>query len=242
MPANQSADDRDLAAKLRDRRASSDDLASDSRDRIATARDQVAEAREIAAGGIDIDASLARKEALEDRRGGASDRTQAAGDRAAASKDRLSSADDRAVSFIDGLTGVHRREAGVLELEREILKAKRTNASLSLVFVDVDGLKKVNDNLGHAAGDQLLVTVANTMRMHLRSYDLLIRFGGDEFVCALADVSLAEARDRFDLVNQSLAKENASVTFGITALDKSDRLEHLIARADELMYAKRKNR
>ncbi len=67
-----------------------------------------------------------------------------------------------------------------------------------LAFVDVDGLKEVNDRDGHAEGDALLIDVAATIRSKLRSYDPLVRFGGDEFVCAFSDFDLDAVRVRFD--------------------------------------------
>jgi diguanylate cyclase (GGDEF)-like protein len=71
------------------------------------------------------------------------------------------------------------------ELEREIARATRTRQPLVLAFVDVDHLKEINDVHGHAAGDQVLQAVAETLRTTLRGYDLIFRYGGDEFVCAL---------------------------------------------------------
>jgi len=71
--------------------------------------------------------------------------------------------------------------------------------------VDVDGLKAMNDSRGHAAGDQLLREIADSIRAHLRPYDLSVRYGGDEFLCALPDMTMAEAAERFALVNAHLA-------------------------------------
>jgi diguanylate cyclase (GGDEF)-like protein len=61
-------------------------------------------------------------------------------------------------------------------------RARRAEEGLVVAFVDVDGLKQVNDTEGHFAGDALLIPVANSLRAYLRSYDLVMRFGGDEFV------------------------------------------------------------
>ena len=125
-------------------------------------------------------------------------------------------------------------------MEREVARAKRTKQSLTLAFIDVDDLKQRNDSLGHAAGDQLLLATANAIRARLRAYDLIIRFGGDEFLCALPEVSLAEAAKRFTQVNADLAASlDASVTVGLTELGPDDTLDELIQRADEAMYRNR---
>ena len=127
-----------------------------------------------------------------------------------------------------------------MELEREIARAKRTKQPFVLAFVDVDDLKGTNDSLGHAAGDRLLCETADSIRAHLRSYDLIIRFGGDEFLCGLADVTLPEAAKRFSLVNADLAANHqTSVTAGLAELEANDALKDLIARADEAMYKER---
>ncbi|MCA1699187.1 MAG: GGDEF domain-containing protein [Actinobacteria bacterium] len=141
---------------------------------------------------------------------------------------------------MDELTGAHRRDAGIVELERELARAKRTKQAFALAFVDVDDLKGTNDSLGHAAGDQLLRETANAIRAHLRSYDLIIRYGGDEFLCALVSVTSAEAAKRFSLVNADLAATHqASVTVGLTELEADDALKDLIARADQALYNQR---
>ncbi len=235
-----SGEDRDLTAEDRDQKAEAHDEVSEARDEKAESRDERAEARERAADEVDPGAAADRAAALRDRRRGASDRTQAADDREAASADRGESARERVASSIDELTRAHRRDAGIVELEREIARAKRTKQPLALAFVDVDDLKGTNDSLGHAAGDQLLREVADSIRAHLRPYDLIIRFGGDEFLCALLGVTVAEAARRFSLVNMDLgASRQASVTVGLTEFEADDGVEDLIARADEAMYRER---
>jgi len=225
----------DRAEALRDRRGGASD-----RTQAADDRDERAEARERAA---EVGAAADRAEALRDRRGGASDRTQAADDREAAAADRALSARERETSSIDELTGAYRREAGTLELERETVRAKRKNRPLVLAFVDVDGLKATNDWLGHAAGDQLLREVVKACRARFRSYDLIVRFGGDEFVCSLMDLSIGEAAKRFLRIDTDLsAAHQASVTVGLAELKHDDSLEDLIARADEALYKERDQR
>lgn len=236
-------DDRDETADERDRTSEAFDNASDARDERADARDERAEIREEADARFDPGAASDRAGAKRDRQGGASDRRRAEHDREAASTDRDLSARERAAFLVDELTGAHRRDAGILELEREITKAKRTKHPFVLVFVDVDGLKTTNDSHGHAAGDELLRHVIDTIRVHVRPYDLIVRYGGDEFLCGLAEVTLAEAAERFGLVNVDLASNRqASVTAGLAELRADDRLEDLIQRADEALYRERRGR
>jgi diguanylate cyclase (GGDEF)-like protein len=230
----------DGTAENRDQRADARDQVSEGGDERAAARDERAQAREGVDGDVIRGAAADRAGALRDRRRAASDRTHAADDREAAAADRVRSAREQAASSVDELTRAHRREAGLVELRREVARAKRTNQPLALAFVDVDDLKGTNDSLGHAAGDQLLRETAASIRTHLRSYDLVIRFGGDEFLCALLDMNAAEAAKRFSLVSANLAATcQASVTVGLTELEADDALEDLIARADEAMYRER---
>jgi diguanylate cyclase (GGDEF)-like protein len=231
------------AAEERDGIAAARDAAADERDRRAENRDHVASARDRAADERDR-AACANAEliaASHDRKGAGHDRAEAAGDRHAASVDRGASAGDRAAASLDELTGAHRRGAGFVELEREMARVRRTRQSLVLAFVDVNGLKAVNDTRGHAAGDRMLREVVATLRTKLRSYDLVIRFGGDEFLCAIPGVSMDEAAERLAAVNTTLAAspERGSVTSGLADLQEHDSFEDLVARADAALYRRR---
>jgi diguanylate cyclase (GGDEF)-like protein len=231
--ADRLAEDRDASAEARDRAADARDKRADARDERAEAREQAADVR---ATGADAD----RAAALRDRRGAASDRKRASDDRRAASGDRVRSARERTASSIDGLTGALHREAGIAELDRDIARSRRTNQPFTLVFVDVIGLKGTNDSLGHAAGDQLLRETSDSIRTRLRSYDVIVRFGGDEFVCGLLDITVADATARFSLVSADLAAtQQAAITVGVAELAAGDALTDLIARADEAMYKAR---
>jgi diguanylate cyclase (GGDEF)-like protein len=236
-----------LAADDRDRVAEDRDAVSRARDEVAASRDQNAVVRDLRAeyrhnddSTDDAGALADRGGAKQDRRAGAEDRSHAADDRTAASRDRASSAHDRTVSSIDGLTGAHRRDAGMVELAREAARARRTHKPLVLAFVDVDGLKKTNDSIGHAAGDQLLARVVRTMRARLRPYDLIIRVGGDEFLCSLLDLSTAQAVERFALIKTDLAESpKTSITAGIAELGPDESVDDLIARADAALRSQR---
>ncbi len=122
-------------------------------------------------------------------------------------------------------------------------KASRTKEPLVLAYVDVDGLKSVNDSQGHAAGDRVLLDVANVLRASLRSHDVIIRYGGDEFVCVILGLTIAQAERRLAQVNEELAHspEHSSVTIGLTRVTPDDSLENIVARADAALYRKRRH-
>ena len=122
-------------------------------------------------------------------------------------------------------------------------RARRGGVPLVAAFVDVDGLKAVNDEQGHAAGDELLRVVADGFRRHMRSYDLLVRLGGDEFLCALPDVSAAEARSRFDGLRAELrGMAGTSVSIGYSELRDGDSTHDLVTRADTALLAHRRGK
>jgi diguanylate cyclase (GGDEF)-like protein len=234
---------RDRIAEKRDRSSASSDGIADARDLRAQRRDDRAEARELIAEHRDPTASLDRAAAKRDRQESADDRAHALDDRTSSDSDRILSARERAEYLVDELTGVHRRSAGLFELERELVRATRTNQIFTLTFVDVDGLKAVNDSHGHGAGDELLILVADTIREHVRSYDLIVRYGGDEFLCGLAGLDVEEVTRRFELINVELGVcGNASVTAGFAMLHEAEPLGALIRRADNDLYERRNHR
>ena len=163
-------------------------------------------------------------------------------ERAEALRHRAESAEDLRRATTDELTGARTRMFGLEEVSRELERAHRTGATLVLAFVDVDGLKEVNDSEGHLAGDALLQLVGETVRANVRPYDVIVRYGGDEFVCAMPNISAAEARTRFERIAAALAavQSRHSVTFGIAAADPQESLKELLARADaDLLEARR---
>jgi diguanylate cyclase (GGDEF)-like protein len=221
------------------------DLTARARDRAAVERDHAAEALEaasVAAGAMQNAAQ--RLAALRAR--AAHDRTRAAADRAAAAADRASAAEDRARAAIelrhayhDDLTGALRREMGEVALQHEVDRARRGDGRLVLAFVDVDKLKALNDRDGHQAGDALLKAVVSAMRTRLRSFDPVVRYGGDEFICALAGANPEEAGSRFDAIQEELAREHddAGISVGVVELRDDESLDDLIVRGDAALYA-----
>lgn len=240
FPTAESFADRDQTADDRDRTAESRDETAEARDARSTQRDRRAQARDERMSRIDVDSSADRVGARHDRQAAADDRGGSSHDRTAAASDRALSRRERADLLLDELTGAYRRATGFMELDREIVKAERTDHPFVLGFVDVDGLKTVNDTQGHSAGDDLLRQVGGLVRGQLREYDVVVRFGGDEFVCGLPDVGLEEAGRRLDRVNVLLREaKNASISFGLVEREPGEDLEALISRADRAMYEAR---
>ena len=150
----------------------------------------------------------------------------------------------------DAKTGLLNAGAWRHEAEREFARAERTGASATVLMVDLDHFKRLNDEHGHQAGDEALRAVASAMQDALRGYDAVGRFGGEEFVALLADadagVSAAVAeRVRVRIAGLRLAHGGgvtASIGVGIGACDVTS-LDELIAVADKAMYvAKRSGR
>ena len=144
----------------------------------------------------------------------------------------------------DDLTGALRRSAGLSALQREIDRARRVGGKgIVVLFLDVDNLKHVNDSEGHAAGDRLLVDVVAAIRKRVRSYDLVMRYGGDEFVCALVDESRADAeRTLADIRRQYTAQTHGhTVSVGLIEVDPADTAESAVARADAALLAQRRS-
>ena len=113
-----------------------------------------------------------------------------------------------------------------------------------LAFIDVDHLKALNDSQGHVAGDALLRLIGNTVRANIRPYDVLVRYGGDELICAMPNLSAAQARERFRKIAVVLASAGIghSITFGLAEAQPSDSVQDLIARADEQLLEERRAR
>lgn len=231
---------RDEVARVRDRTAAVHDTTAQARDEAAAVRDRAAEERELhAAEAGDLDEAIDTLRAL--LTSGASVRHQAALERVAAAADRQQAAADRAQAAadrrdvgLDELTGVFRRSTGELALTHEIDRSHRSGQSLVLARIDVDGLQAVNDIEGHAAGDALLRDVPAAITATLRSYDVIVRWGGDQFACALSDVTLEAAAQRLAWIQSGLegCGSGASLSVGLAELADGDTLESLIARAD----------
>jgi len=215
------------------------DAIARARDAAALAADREAEALAEAAGPESPEARLAelRRRAALDRARAAADRERAAHDREEAARDRERAELELQQAYLDELTGTYLRTPGRLALQREIDRASRADGRLVLAFLDVNDLKGVNDREGHGGGDRLLQNVVSALRSGLRSFDPIVRYGGDEFVCALSSADEAEARRRFDQIHEVVLEVHPpGYSVGLATLQRGDTLDDLIDRADAAVY------
>jgi diguanylate cyclase (GGDEF)-like protein len=233
--ADERASRRDQTASDQDRslHASTDAKFAEAFAAVESERERTVGDREAAAHDRDR-AAEDRARAAEDREVAAVDRNRAALDREQARKELERARIELDNAQLDDLTGFYRVGLGTAVLQREIDRARRSNGRLTFAYCDVDGLKKVNDEEGHAAGDALLADAAKAIRNRLRSYDPVVRVGGDEFVCAISNIDLEQAADLFRDIQHDLSKtrDGSSVSFGLAALSPDDDLGGLMERSD----------
>jgi len=152
----------------------------------------------------------------------------------------------------DALTGVRNRRAIRDILRKELARCRRERNTLGVILADVDHFKKINDHYGHASGDAVLVTVVQRITATLRSYDLLGRYGGEEFLIIAPGCDLDLAQKLAERVRAAVGDEaidlgndmaSVSLSLGVTLGTAESDPEFLVAQADTAMYqAKRKGR
>ena len=151
----------------------------------------------------------------------------------------------RSLSLIDSLTGLSNRRAFFTLADQRLQLLERRSAQCLLLFADVDGLKRVNDELGHEAGDRLLLEAARVLRATFRRTDLVARLGGDEFVVLADEASDEDMVLILERLERNVEERNAgsgeafrlSISAGAVCFKASPsvRLQELVAEADERM-------
>lgn len=148
-------------------------------------------------------------------------------------------------SVRDPLTGVNNRSSFREVLDREVDLAHRHGAPLSLIMIDVDRFKAINDQYGHATGDVALKSIAHCMLGCIRESDILFRYGGEEFCIALANTNLAGARKLAERVRRALEilvvrasgrRLHVTASLGVATLGAGDDAANLVENADESLY------
>ncbi len=205
----QTACRRDDLARLRDAASEKRDQIAQARDDDADARDRAAEQRERRTDGGALPSQLLdelrelRERSRELRHQSALERLRAAADREAAAEDRRHAAHERRLTGDDELTGALLRGAGEAALAHEIARARHRGHTLAISIVGLDGLAAVNEAHGHAAGDALLRHLAAAISTALHPYDLVVRWGGDEFLLAIPESTTPAARQRVAAIQQA---------------------------------------
>ena len=149
----------------------------------------------------------------------------------------------RQLADLDSLTGLHNRRYFYETLAREVDRAQRYQRSLSLVIVDVDGFKEINDRIGHLAGDAVLAEIAERIRQVVRSADIPCRVGGDEFAVIVPEVEVGQARQLVGRIQRAVSSHaiaragRVRVSAGIADLQPNDSPTSLFERGDESLYA-----
>jgi diguanylate cyclase (GGDEF)-like protein len=146
----------------------------------------------------------------------------------------------------DSVTGLLNRGAATAAIERDLARARRSGESLALLFIDLDGLKVINDTFGHEGGDAAIVAVAEALRTSARQADIVARFGGDEFVVAClggreraAPSKLAERirlRVTDTVIEVGGRRVHVDCSIGIALSGPSDTVDQLVSRADQALY------
>ena len=157
----------------------------------------------------------------------------------------------RDLARFDGLTGLPNRQHFIDLVENNLLRARRNRSRFALFFVDLDRFKPVNDEFGHAAGDELLRAVATRLRAALRDSDAVGRFGGDEFLVLLPDIAKpGDAAGVATKISAALSRAfelpagcfSISCSIGIAIYpDHGSNVDTLIERADQAMYEAKKD-
>ncbi len=150
----------------------------------------------------------------------------------------------------DSLTKAYNRRSGLSKLNRMFQHMDRRQSTISLCFIDINGLKKVNDELGHKYGDDLIVSTVDTIRNTIREDDFIIRLGGDEFLIVFDGINEDTAETIWSRILDAYEEKNLekskpyiiSVSHGIVEYNNIQKLaiDDLIREADEKMYLEKR--
>ena len=152
------------------------------------------------------------------------------------------------LAHLDSLINLPNRRGFMRELERLIARVDRYGINAAMLFVDLDGLKMINDTFGHRAGDEALIQVANLLSKGVRHSDVVARIGGDEFGILLESSDESAAQETAArLIDQISACEllhdgeplPLSIAVGVGMIDALDTAQAVMDRADEAMYARK---
>lgn len=157
---------------------------------------------------------------------------------------------ERLANF-DSLTGLHNRRAILHRLDEHIKQVRRYEGELSLIMLDIDYFKKVNDQYGHLIGDEVLENVAVLMQQNVRNTDSVGRYGGEEFIVVLSETDLSSAlivaerlRNAIEAAEMRGSEGNMfgiTVSQGVSSYKPGEDKQSLISRADDALYRAKQN-
>jgi diguanylate cyclase (GGDEF)-like protein len=151
------------------------------------------------------------------------------------------------LAVTDPLTGLANRRGGERSVASEISRARRQRTALSCIFIDIDNFKRINDTFGHQAGDRLLREISELLRHTLRAYDILVRWGGEEFLLILPGVALDQARRLAERIRAAVERLDTqglgpvTISAGTAALDANYDFETMLMAADRRLYEAKSN-
>jgi diguanylate cyclase (GGDEF)-like protein/PAS domain S-box-containing protein len=146
------------------------------------------------------------------------------------------------LSITDPLTNVYNRRFFMQMLKQEIERAQRTGRSFSVIMLDLDHFKSVNDRFGHAAGDLVLKTIADAVDRRIRKTDILARWGGEEFIILLPETPVDSAANLAEELRANLSSlimpevGHVTASFGVAGYVPSDTVDTIVMRADHMLY------
>lgn len=146
------------------------------------------------------------------------------------------------ISSTDQLTGLHNRYQVREIFDFEIAQSKRYHTDLSIIMMDLDHFKLINDTYGHTVGDQFLQEIANILKSTLREAELIVRWGGEEFLIIVPKANLEKVSEIAERLRTTIeAKKFTTVghrtaSFGITTFIENDSLDSMLLRADNALY------
>lgn len=152
------------------------------------------------------------------------------------------------LSVLDDLTGLFNRRYLIKFLEMEHNRSGRTGRAFSLAFIDLDNFKRINDTMGHLAGDRVLKDISGILRDNIRSYDIASRYGGDEFIIIFPETDSGEAEKRMESLDvkfrsysEQYSVQEFSVSWGVAGNDGRS-VPEVLHLADEILYKNKKRK
>lgn len=150
-------------------------------------------------------------------------------------------------AYIDGLTGVYNRNKFNELFENELERVKRYNVPLSISILDIDRFKSFNDKFGHSIGDEVLISMAQTVNNNIRTNDIFARWGGEEFIIMFINTPLEKAKKVAEFLKDKIEENKhptagkITASFGVTQYKDGDNLDIMFRRCDEALYKAKAN-